>query len=506
MARKTEGIACTALFLLPLIIAGAAAGDGGGTCVAGDCENGVGTYVDEGGDRYEGAWQDGLPHGQGTYRYSDGSVYVGELKEGHFHGHGEATIAGAGQGAPSTSYVGEWKDNLQDGKGLMTWHDGGGTYDGMWKAGKQHGHGIRRFADGTGFEGQFFDGKRNGKGMVTYADGSKSDEGHYVRGRGPLLTPPGGCADRRLQLRMGASELKSANGARMADVSIVHRIQPYPGSKQSYLVAEPHPCTDPRGHVRVDSRLIHGGGWDFEPLIEHLLSTAAAARGAALVLDVGANIGAYTLFPASLGAHVSVVSVEVQPRLVARLMMSVAANGFGARVRVHNAAAGSPRQHWRGAGYLACAKAPAGDLMDVGACVDVDVPQEQREDKDEDGTWSKGVLDTAIVGDQGFLVPYVTIDNLVPEGAHVHFFKPVKISPQHCCLLKTSRLSCIAHSCCASFYAQLVLFCNFRTEWTATVANRTRTKAWRSCSPSAASTTCSSSCVARPATAPGCAI
>lgn len=90
----------------------------------------------------------------------------------------------------------------------------------------------------------------------------------------------------------------------MEDVTVVHRVQPYAGSA-TYLTAQPHPCLD-AGEVGVARRMRHGTGWGFEAMLAVLLS---AAPNGSLFLDVGANIGAYTLWPAALGQRV--VSVEV---------------------------------------------------------------------------------------------------------------------------------------------------------------------------------------------------
>lgn len=60
------------------------------------------------------------------------------------------------------------------------------------------------------------------------------------------------------------------------------------------------------------------------------------------VLDVGANLGLYTVLCASLvGAEGSVDSVEAVPETAKRLLSNVALNMFNTRVRVHQVAVGS---------------------------------------------------------------------------------------------------------------------------------------------------------------------
>ena len=45
-------------------------------------------------------------------------------------------------------YEGNWKDDLHDGKGELTWHDGT-QYEGDWKEGKRHGTGTYYYSDGN---------------------------------------------------------------------------------------------------------------------------------------------------------------------------------------------------------------------------------------------------------------------------------------------------------------------------------------------------------------------
>ncbi len=62
-------------------------------CITGDCVNGHGVYDNPtNGERYSGAFRDGVPHGQGTFRRDDGSTYVGEYKDGLMDGHGPVVI------------------------------------------------------------------------------------------------------------------------------------------------------------------------------------------------------------------------------------------------------------------------------------------------------------------------------------------------------------------------------------------------------------------------------
>ena len=44
-------------------------------------------------------------------------------------------------------YDGEFKDGKRHGHGVYTWSYGG-VYDGEWKDGKQHGQGVKTWVDG----------------------------------------------------------------------------------------------------------------------------------------------------------------------------------------------------------------------------------------------------------------------------------------------------------------------------------------------------------------------
>ncbi|KAJ9595979.1 hypothetical protein L9F63_012800 [Diploptera punctata] len=96
-------------------------------------------------------------------------------------------------------YIGEWKDNKKDGKGIFYTHshfqyEGDWKHDyrhgygilskkqendtyksiyvGDWWNGKKHGQGRYHYADGSCFDGEWKNGKRNGKGECFFADGS----------------------------------------------------------------------------------------------------------------------------------------------------------------------------------------------------------------------------------------------------------------------------------------------------------------------------------------------
>ena len=69
------------------------------------------------------------------------------------------------------TYVGEERNHVPHGKGVMTWTDGR-RYKGEWKNGEHDGNGTYRWPGGEKYEGQWRNGKWNGQGIYTKADGT----------------------------------------------------------------------------------------------------------------------------------------------------------------------------------------------------------------------------------------------------------------------------------------------------------------------------------------------
>lgn len=80
-------------------------------CTSGDCENGFGTYVFQGGGTYTGDWKNGKREGKGTFTWTKGDVYIGDW------------VANAETGscvynfANGQKYVGEINNNNYEGEG-----------------------------------------------------------------------------------------------------------------------------------------------------------------------------------------------------------------------------------------------------------------------------------------------------------------------------------------------------------------------------------------------------
>ena len=115
-------------------------------------DNCFGTWRHEEGYKYVGEWKDNKQNGQGTANWSNGDKYVGNYKGGKKNGQGTYIYA------DGEKYFGEYKDDLRHGQGTNTWADGRKEV-GQYKDGKLNGYAIQYNADGSIFkEGIFKDG------------------------------------------------------------------------------------------------------------------------------------------------------------------------------------------------------------------------------------------------------------------------------------------------------------------------------------------------------------
>ena len=77
-------------------------------------------------------------------------------------------------------YIGEFKNNIPNGKGIKYYKNGNILYEGDWVDGKPEGNGKFNREDGNYYIGQFKKGLRNGKGTQFYPNGNIKYEGDYV--------------------------------------------------------------------------------------------------------------------------------------------------------------------------------------------------------------------------------------------------------------------------------------------------------------------------------------
>ena len=133
---------------------------------------------------YRGEFVNGKKHGQGQFQYANGDVYVGEWRENLYHGFGVLTSADyrdAGRLLKGRCYRGEWVLGKREGTARFDLGDGT-VYDGQFKANQYHGRGTMQYADGGSYTGDWAAGKQEGHGRREYANGD-TYEGEVKAGR-----------------------------------------------------------------------------------------------------------------------------------------------------------------------------------------------------------------------------------------------------------------------------------------------------------------------------------
>ncbi|AGO84858.1 Morn repeat domain containing protein [Pandoravirus salinus] len=149
---------------------------------------------------YWGDLKDGRPHGYGLaiqwptrhcqkgslVRTNDRSamstppkraVYEGQWRRGWMHGHGVYLFKNGGH------YRGEWRDDERHGYGADVTPNGD-RYTGEWTRGKRHGYGVWTAGQSDeSYQGQWTDNVAHGFGVYTHADGTcyRGDNRHGVR-------------------------------------------------------------------------------------------------------------------------------------------------------------------------------------------------------------------------------------------------------------------------------------------------------------------------------------
>ncbi|KAH3722783.1 Morn repeat protein [Pelomyxa schiedti] len=151
---------------------------------------------------YDGEWDRNEWHGLGTWEsQKTDDIYSGMFDHGKKSGRGKMLFANNNQGGGS--YVGEWKDDMFHGQGVRLWANGD-RYEGQWVRGKEHETGRKTWAcDGKSFDGAWEKGvlasgtmrwpngdqftgtfmvNGDGDGKATFQSGSGSGDGSTVEG------------------------------------------------------------------------------------------------------------------------------------------------------------------------------------------------------------------------------------------------------------------------------------------------------------------------------------
>ena len=114
------------------------------------------------GDQYDGEWKADIKEGHGVLTYANGDQYDGEWKADQKEGHGVFTYSGKWKG---DKYDGEWKNDVREGHGVCTFANGD-KYDGEWKADKKEGHGVYTASNGVFFRWILHENQLNGNSLA----------------------------------------------------------------------------------------------------------------------------------------------------------------------------------------------------------------------------------------------------------------------------------------------------------------------------------------------------
>lgn len=99
-------------------------------------------------------WKENLQNGRGIMKYTTGDVFDGYFKDGLPHGHG-IRKQGHFMANVASMYVGEWVSGMKTGYGVMDDIITGEKYLGNWLDNKKHGGGLIVTSDGIYHEGIF---------------------------------------------------------------------------------------------------------------------------------------------------------------------------------------------------------------------------------------------------------------------------------------------------------------------------------------------------------------
>ena len=102
--------------------------------------------------------------------------WEGSCINGNADGYGKLTKYKDGE--YESTYEGEYKNGIREGKGKFT-HKDKSIAVGNFKGGQLIGYGTRTSEDGTKYEGEFINYRQHGKGTMTFANGAKF-EGFFV--------------------------------------------------------------------------------------------------------------------------------------------------------------------------------------------------------------------------------------------------------------------------------------------------------------------------------------
>jgi len=104
------------------------------------------------------------------------NLYLGEFSSSNRNGFGQGFHT-------KCKYIGNWKNGLIEGKGEMSFYNGGDTYKGNVSNGKFQGFGEYYYSESKKtFKGNWVDNKANGYGELYSNNGTLLEKGNYING------------------------------------------------------------------------------------------------------------------------------------------------------------------------------------------------------------------------------------------------------------------------------------------------------------------------------------
>ena len=119
-----------------------------------------GKYIWEDDKYYIGEYKNNIPNGKGIKYYSNGNIlYEGDFINGKFEGNGKYIYEDCDY------FIGEYKNGLRNGKGKIYYKNGNIMFEGNYINDKEEGNGKCIWENGEYYIGQWKNGLRNGKGI-----------------------------------------------------------------------------------------------------------------------------------------------------------------------------------------------------------------------------------------------------------------------------------------------------------------------------------------------------
>eukprot|EP00092_Neocalanus_flemingeri_P037795 GFUD01041145.1.p1 GENE.GFUD01041145.1~~GFUD01041145.1.p1 ORF type:complete len:770 (+),score=165.59 GFUD01041145.1:226-2310(+) len=134
---------------------------------------------EEGRQTYVGEWRNDVIQGFGIMQWRDTNPYNVIMYEGYWENdkeHGNGSVVWHN----GDNYNGNWINGTYTGNGTMLWGNGN-SYTGEFYEGTQMGHGTMIWANGYRYVGDFINGEITGYGMYNFSDGTRY-EGQFSKG------------------------------------------------------------------------------------------------------------------------------------------------------------------------------------------------------------------------------------------------------------------------------------------------------------------------------------